>query len=398
MNNENDTSVDVAEEANELEAEEIDYHKFSSAVVFSADWTTETLVSQLERSNIGLNPRFQRRDAWDKDRKSRFVESLVLGLPIPQIVLAEDQRSKGKYLVLDGKQRLLTLLQFWGKGQGLKNAFALSGLTIRKDLVGKDYAALQSDPELADDLRTLQNQPIRTVVIRNWPNQNFLHVLFLRLNTGSVRLSPQELRQALYPGPFSDYVDDRAANSEPLQKLLGLSEPDYRMRDVELLARHIAFIFFLNDYKGRMKSFLDMTFDRLNTGWAEEKDNVEANVQNFERAIGAMLNIFETKSKVARKPNSKMFNKAIFDGLTFYLRDGKIRDAAVANAGAVRDNYDLLFKDKKFLDAIERDTASTTSTAYRLERMGKAFATATGLEISTPQSARDTIAFGGFAE
>jgi hypothetical protein len=100
-----------------------------AAVVSGTDWTTETIVSQLERKNIQLNPRFQRRDAWKRDRKSRFIESLIVGLPIPQIVLAESKHERGKFIVLDGKQRLLSILQFWGLGDGQNNKYALSALT-----------------------------------------------------------------------------------------------------------------------------------------------------------------------------------------------------------------------------------------------------------------------------
>ena len=101
-----------------------------AAVVSGTDWTTETVVSQLKRGNIQLDPRFQRRDAWKRDRKSRFIESLIVGLPIPQIVLAESKRDRGKFIVLDGKQRLLSILQFWGLGQGDNNSYALSALTL----------------------------------------------------------------------------------------------------------------------------------------------------------------------------------------------------------------------------------------------------------------------------
>ena len=87
--------------------------EISEIVVSGTDWTTETILHQIIGGNIELNPRFQRRDAWSKIRKSRFIESIVLGFPIPQIVLANN-KERGKYIVLDGKQRLLTILQFYG--------------------------------------------------------------------------------------------------------------------------------------------------------------------------------------------------------------------------------------------------------------------------------------------
>ncbi|MBI3678955.1 MAG: DUF262 domain-containing protein [Acidobacteria bacterium] len=87
----------------------IDADSLSSAVVWGTDWTAATIVDQLRRRTIALDPAFQRRDAWTDERKSRFIESLILGLPIPQLVLAENHKAKGKFIVIDGKQRLLSL-------------------------------------------------------------------------------------------------------------------------------------------------------------------------------------------------------------------------------------------------------------------------------------------------
>ncbi len=83
-------------------------------MISSTDWTAETIIGQLAKGNISLDPIFQRRDAWTPPRKSKFIESIILGLPIPQIVLAEARDKKGSFLVIDGKQRLLTLQQFGG--------------------------------------------------------------------------------------------------------------------------------------------------------------------------------------------------------------------------------------------------------------------------------------------
>ena len=90
----------------------IEERELNAAVVTGADWTTETILNQINKGNINLDPNFQRRDAWDRRRKSDFIESLILGFPIPQIVLAEDREHRGKFIVLDGKQRLLAIKQF----------------------------------------------------------------------------------------------------------------------------------------------------------------------------------------------------------------------------------------------------------------------------------------------
>ena len=165
-------------------------------VVSGSDWTTETIFNQLVRGNIELNPRFQRRDAWDITRKSRFIESLILGFPIPQIVLAANRQEKGKFIVLDGKQRLLTIMQFYGGSDenisNNNNAFALRNLEFRRDLIGKKYEDFKNDILLRSELNALDNQTIRTVLIRSWPNENLLYKIFLRLNIGGTPLSPQE--------------------------------------------------------------------------------------------------------------------------------------------------------------------------------------------------------------
>lgn len=160
---------------------------YDQAVVHATDWTTETIISQLRRGNITLNPRFQRRDAWSVQQKSKFIESLIMGLPVPQIVLAESKDKRGSYLVLDGKQRLLSLLQYWALGKGAKNRYALSGLQILTHLNRRKLSDLDQEPSFESEYNALLNQTIRTVVIRNWPNIEFLHLVFLRLNTGSVR-------------------------------------------------------------------------------------------------------------------------------------------------------------------------------------------------------------------
>ena len=101
----NEENIEFLEDEQQKETDDdigtLDQNIFSSAVVSGNDWTTETLINQINKGNIKLNPDFQRRDAWDKKRKSKFIESLILGLPVPQVVLAESKERRGSYIVLD---------------------------------------------------------------------------------------------------------------------------------------------------------------------------------------------------------------------------------------------------------------------------------------------------------
>ncbi len=378
--------------------------RYSDVLLSATDWTTETIIAQLNRQTINLSPKFQRRDAWPKKRKSLFIESLLLGLPIPQIVLAESKEKRGGFLVLDGKQRLLTLMQFWGIASASPhNGFALSDLEARKDLARKTYADLESDPGLTDDWTYLTNQSIRTVVIRNWPDADFLHLVFLRLNTGTQKLSPQELRQAMYPGGFSDFLDDFSASSPELQSLLNLKGPDFRMRDVELVARYLAFANFLSGYNGNWKGLLDRTFERLNADWEDAKPGIEEQLQDFAAGVGALNKIFH--GSVARRDGGRranVFNRAIFDALIFYFRDERIRVAAVEHAEEVRKAYSTLLKDPDFLASVERATTRIQPIIQRLTLFGTALRDAADVDFAIPtESAPDSstgqrIVFPGF--
>ena len=395
---EEDESVEFAELPSEDAVSAGDIERFHQAVVHATDWTTETIVSQLRRGNFVLNPSFQRRDAWKTQQKSRFIESLILGLPIPQIVLAESKTQRGKFIVLDGKQRLLSILQFWGFGEGSKNRYALSGLEIRTDLVQKRLSDLESDSSLEGDYNALLNQPIRTVVIKNWPDQDFLHLVFLRLNTGSVRLSPQELRQALYPGEFSTWVDEAAGKSLGIKRLLKLKEPDYRMRDIEVLARYLAFRFFLEEYKGRMKHFLDTTFERFNANWGTWSVKTNDALSDFEDAVDVLMKVFG--DAVGKKPGSRLFNRAVFDFMVFYAQHGPIREAMLAKGKSVKKAFDKLFEDPEFKSATERDTAGVPNTVLRLAKWGEALSNATGMKLPIPkvleQEGGHRVQFSGF--
>jgi hypothetical protein len=363
----------------------------STAVVTGTDWTAETLLRQLDRGNIELNPRFQRRETWDDARKSTFIESLILGLPIPQLVLAERTDQRGSYIVIDGKQRLIALRRFAAiEGDKAVDDFAplhLSKLEVRRDLEGMSLADLQDAPDHIEDVSAFENQTIRTVVVRAWPDENFLFRVFLRLNTGSMQLSPQELRQALHPGPFVDFADDRSARSEPIRKALKLTRPDFRMRDVELLIRFFGFSKFLDGYNGNLKQFLDATCGSLNDRWDSEEEQILATADACDQAITAGMEIFgdaafrRFSAENARVP----FNRAVFDVVTFYFRQPEIRSIALAKPSDVVNAFnDLCTNDNAFLESITSTTKSIPATHTRLAHWGRSLAGTLGIEIPIP--------------
>lgn len=365
------------------------------AVVTDTDWTTETILSQLRRGNIQLNPRFQRRDAWDKARKSKFIESLILGLPIPQIVLAEDKKRRGKFIVLDGKQRLLALRQF-AAGSTLAasdeeetfKGFALTSVDVRHDLARKTLAKMETDSELDDDLNAFLNETVRTVVVRRWPNEEFLNLVFLRLNTGSVKLSPQELRQALHPGEFTDFLDDAASDGEWLRKALRIKKPDFRMRDVEIMLRYFAFRYRLNEYTGNLKAFLDGTVNHLNDEWEDRAEYIKTSALDCEAAIKATFDIFGENAFYRWSPGGYegRFNRAVFDIMTYYFSNAKTAAAAVQRKNAVEAAFrELCEENRQFVESIQTTTKTPIATSRRLTLWGERLQSVIDEPVKTPK-------------
>lgn len=358
----------------------------SSMAITGTDWTAETLISQIQKGNIILNPDFQRRDAWTAKTKSRFIESLFLGLPIPQIILAEQKKKRGSYIVIDGKQRLLSLQQFvigYEDGHKLK----LTGLEVKAQFNRKTYDDLINGTA-CDEIDAFNNQTIRTVVIKNWPSVEVLYLLFLRLNTGSVKLSPQELRQALYPGDFIKFANEESAKSLEIQQMLNLNGPDFRMRDVEILIRYFAFKYYLAKYAGSLQAFLDYTCGKLNDEWSELKDRAYKDFEEMKLAIHATREIFGNNYAFKKYKNGKYedkYNRAIIDIMLFYFSQPIYRKAALQRANNVKSAFENLCKsDVKFLASLETSTKSVSAVQCRFNTWGNTLNSALNTEYAIP--------------
>ena len=206
-NNEFEEPMDLneAEQEDLLEAESV-----TQQVTYSGqDFDVEGLVRRMNKDDI-LIPKFghederittagfQRSFVWTRPQMDRFIESLLLGYPIPGIFLV--RQADRRYLVLDGQQRLRTLQQFY-KGEFAGREFSLNNVTDR--LKGLTY---QNLPE--DERRLLDNTFFQTTIVDTDGSRESLEVvyqIFERLNSGGTQLTPHEIRVALYPGPFIDF-------------------------------------------------------------------------------------------------------------------------------------------------------------------------------------------------
>lgn len=346
---------------------------FKESVVMNADWTIETINSQINKGNINLQPSFQRRGAWDDTRKSRLLESIIVGMPVPNIVLAEQKEHRGRFIVIDGKQRLITVNEF------LAGAFRLKGLDIRPELNGYSYDELPSE-----DKEYLDNSTLRSTVIRSWQDENFLYAIFYRLNSGSLPLSPQELRKALIGGKLLDEIEAYLSESNEYHALFG-ENLDKRMRDSELVLRFIAYNNNLENYRGNFKEFLDNAVSHYEKNWDGLRNEIVNSLDSLNMALSTTQKIFGENSfkKWLGTRYERVINRAIFDCVARFFSDDQIATAAEQHATAVEDAFKDLCLSQEFRDSVEKTPKTTTATHTRINMWGESLALVLGKQYDS---------------
>ncbi|MGV0104082.1 hypothetical protein NSTCB13_02737 [Nostoc sp. DSM 114160] len=169
--------------------------------LYPIDYPFETLHSRITAKSpkLILDPDFQRKYKWDKDgweRSSKFIESCLMRIPLPSCYFAEFE--DGKHMVIDGVQRLTTIVRFFN------DEFALEGLSSFKELEGKKFS------EIGQYKSELESTTIRCIILRKENPKYLIREIFSRLNQGAVKLSDQEIRHAIYPGEFDNLLSELA--------------------------------------------------------------------------------------------------------------------------------------------------------------------------------------------
>lgn len=264
---------DASQEIDDVPVEEFDI------VSSPNDWNFATIVNFIESGALKI-PTFQRNYVWDKKRASKLIESLLLGLPVPQVFLYEQERNK--FLVIDGQQRLLSLY-FYAKGrfplprvrgeirpklgEGIldddfihdDNFFETFKLSLPKTPTGKKnrYHGLTYNG-LKDDKTSLDLRTIRNIVVKQTsPEGNAaIYEIFSRLNAGGVNLSPQEIRASLYHSYLITALLDLNLDAG-WRSIVGQQSPDPRMRDTEFLLRSLALARDLDQFSGSLSGFVN---------------------------------------------------------------------------------------------------------------------------------------------
>lgn len=256
----------------------------------------------------------------------------------------------------------------------MNGKFTLRGLDIRRDLNEYNFASLP-----AEDREYFENATLRSTVIRNWPDENFLYKTFYRLNSGSLPLSPQELRKALIGGNLLAAIDDYLLASESYRRLFG-NTLDKRMRDSELVLRFLAFDRSLQDYRGDFKKFLDATTQYFEDDWDTREPEVKEGFARLDKSLDVTHRLFGTDSfkKWRGFRYEKVINRAIFDSLTRFFCDDLIVKKLEMSEYDIIGAFKEICLEQSFRDSIEKTTKSVEATFYRVDSWGKRLADSLG--------------------
>ena len=354
------------------------------------DFNVSTLFNFIESEAI-IIPGFQRHYVWDINKASKLIESLILGLPVPQLFLYEKRRNR--FLVIDGQQRLMSIYYFIKQRFPRKDRRAalrlISGETsaipdhiLHDDRYFTNFR-LQLSAKLPDQPNPLSKlsyetlgghkfqfdlRPIRNVVVKQNSPENddsSIYEIFSRLNSGGVNLKPQEIRTSLYHSKFYDELVQMNADIR-WREILGRPQPDLHMKDVEVLLRIFAILIDAENYSPSMVRFLNQ-FSRK----CQENDP-EKN-QYLRMLFDSFLGAAETlpKQSFINKGNNR-FNIALIEAVFNAASCEAFEENRMLNGQLDSEALQMLSADRDFVNSSSYGTTQTSNVRIRLER-GKKF-------------------------
>lgn len=346
------------------------------------DFNVKTIVDFIEAGVFEI-PAFQRHYVWDLRRASKLIESIVMGLPVPQVFLYEAGRNR--FLVIDGQQRLMTVFYFVKRRfprveqrGALRRIIDEHGELPAKVLADDKYFVdfnLDLPPPvpnqvsrlnglnhetLGEDQTTFNLRTIRCVVVKqNLPrdDDSSVYEIFHRLNTGGVNLTAQEIRTSLYHSDFYSLLYRLNARTG-WRTILGEAEPDLRMRDVEVLLRGFAMLLEGQTYKPPMKQFLNTFSKRMQKADKKMLEQLESAFDNFLASCSSLSQgAFGLKTSALSLPVYEAVFSAVAGASLAGTESPKLSDNILTDLKTRKD----------FHAAVSAKTADKTQVANRLK-------------------------------
>ncbi len=350
------------------------------------DYNIVTLFNLIDNGIIKMPP-FQRNYVWDKKRASKFIESLILGLPIPQVFLYE--RGKDNFFVIDGQQRIMSIYFFMKEkfptkeGKNVLRDYMTGSEMLDQSILSDDRyfenfslvlpSPIAEEPNKLNKLkyetlgeykRTFEFlRTIRTIVIKqNAPDDedSSMYEIFNRLNTGGQNLTPQEIRMSLFYSAFYDMIM-RINKDQRWRNLMGQKDVDLHFKDIEVLIRGFAMLFGHEQYVASMSRFLNK-FSKESDCFDEEK------IDYCKKLFESFLQSCSQLSTQSFLNANKKFNISLYEAVFVAICEDAVKKGKFVEGKIVEKTIEDLKDDTEFSNASKESITSKKNVKMRIKR------------------------------
>lgn len=330
-------------------------------ISYGADYTLDSVRQYIKDKQITVQPSFQRKFVWDIKKASKLIESFLLGYPVPNVLLGRPQETE-LMEVIDGQQRLMSINDFFSGKFRNETVFKLTGDDIDAQFRNKTF------DDLGDVLqRKLKNAVLKAVILvypKEDPNIKF--TVFHRVNTGSIVLNQQEIRNCIFGGPLNEMLI-RLNESNKKWRSQYSKKPDRRMRDVESILRFFAAYFNWKNYEKPMTGF-------LNNFMSKNRDASMEILQEWTDIFTKTLDIVTNNVTHPFSPTgkSRVINRSMFESIMTAIarldKEGKLKSSSLGQ------KYRKLLENNEYIDSVTVYTSDKKRYMSRMELAYKLFA------------------------
>lgn len=309
--------------------------------------TLDSLLKRIEKGEIEFDSSFQRKAGlWDKKQKSQLIESIFLRIPLPAFYF--DASDEDRWLVIDGLQRVTALKQFV-----VEKTLKLQEMEFFPELNGCNYEQLPRAFQ-----RRIDETVINVYLVNPSTPENVKYNIFKRINTGGLALEAQEIRNALFQGQATRFLQ-KCAEMPCFISATGGSIKSERMLDREFVLRYVSFCYLdLNQYSGNIDEFLNAGMKYLNHTDEDQLVEIESEfkivMDNMQELMGK--NAFR---KICYDGRRRPINKVIFESWCYVVKN------------LLQEDIDRLIICKDILQRKYMDLCEDSSYLYLLKAPDK---------------------------
>lgn len=314
-------------------------------------------IRKVKDGKIVMNPDFQRNEVWTLEQKSQLIESTMLEIPIPAFYMKKD--AQGRLVVVDGLQRTLALRGF------LNDDFKLSGLNALDKANGYTCSEMRKDEKLSNLITRVEDRQLLFYVISKDTPMSIVYDIFNRINTGGTKLERQEIRNCIFIGHSTRLLKELSGEVVYRKAIDGGISPK-RMKDREAALRCIAFTIldYKKTYARSMDDYLERAMRKINKASLIEVEDIK---KSFLKTMEQTWKVFGMANfRIPSDYTRGRINIAVMETI-YYVFYKKAELGQTIDKNLMRQTFQTLLKDSKYLDAVRNATGTPSKVMTRFE-------------------------------